>query len=397
MKTDNPAAARSNRVWYTEADCDLEDFAAIARQTASLADYPHAQAIEGNIVIYDAARVIAAAKTAEGRRAVLAEVCDVFAGGPGVAVFKGAYKDLAVIDRATAVFSDIIEAQHREKTGGGDHFAKPGANDRIWNSLEKHCLADPENFALYYGNPILALISEAWLGPHYQMTAQVNRVNPGGAAQKSHRDYHLGFQSPREIERYPSHVHHLSPVLTLQGAVAHCDMPVESGPTLFLPFTQQYALGFLASGRQEFQDYFDEHHVQLPLAKGDVVFFNPALIHAAGSNRSKDILRTANLLQVSSAFGRAMEAINRERMSTRLFPALKVMLAEGRIDAASADNAIASTAEGYSFPTNLDHDPPLGGLAPKTQAPLFREALAEGWCAEDVNLALAAQAQKKLS
>lgn len=397
MKTDNPAAARSNRVWYTEADCDLDDFVAVLGRTTALGDYPHAASVEKNIVVYDSGRVVAACATPDGRRAVLAEICDVFSAGPGVAVFKKAYDDLSVIDRATEVFSSIIGEQHRLKTGGGDHFAKPGANDRIWNSLEKHCLADPENFARYYGNAIVALISEAWLGPHYQMTAQVNRVNPGGAAQKSHRDYHLGFQSAAEIERFPSHVHHLSPVLTLQGAVAHCDMPLESGPTLFLPYSQQYALGYLISGRQEFQGYFNEHHVQLPLEKGDVVFFNPALIHAAGTNRSTNILRTANLLQVSSAFGRAMESVNREKMSGILYPVLKAMLANGRIDAASAENAIASAAEGYSFPTNLDRDPPLGGLAPKTQAALFREALAGGWSVDEFVKALAEQAEKKLT
>jgi ectoine hydroxylase-related dioxygenase (phytanoyl-CoA dioxygenase family) len=397
MKTDNPAAARSNRVWYTEADCDLDDFAHLVSQKTSLADYPHATAIEKNVVIYDSAKVVVATKTAEGRKALLAEICDAFSSGPGVAVFKGAYRDLAVIDRATEVFAGIIEEQHRENTGGGDHFAKPGANDRIWNSLEKHCLVDPENFAHYYANEIVALVSEAWLGPHYQMTAQVNRVNPGGAAQKSHRDYHLGFQSVSEIERFPSHVHHLSPVLTLQGAVAHCDMPLESGPTLFLPFSQQYALGYLVSGRQEFQDFFNQHHIQLPLEKGDVVFFNPALIHGAGTNRSKDILRTANLLQVSSAFGRAMETVNRERISAKLYPVLKAMLADGRIDQHSVDNAIASTAEGYSFPTNLDRDPPMGGLAPKTQAALFKEALAAGWSGEEFDMALSVQAQKKLT
>jgi ectoine hydroxylase-related dioxygenase (phytanoyl-CoA dioxygenase family) len=397
MKTDNPAAVRSNRVWYTEADCDLEDFAALVSRHTSLADYPHASNVNNNVVVYDAAKVVAATGTTDGRKAVLAEICDVLSGGPGVAVFKGAYADTTVIDRATAVFAGIIEAQHREKTGGGDHFAKPGANDRIWNSLEKHCLADPENFARYYANDIVALVSEAWLGPHYQMTAQVNRVNPGGAAQKSHRDYHLGFQSAAEIERFPAHVHHLSPVLTLQGAVAHCDMPLESGPTLFLPFSQLYALGYLVSGRPEFQDYFDQHHVQLPLEKGDVVFFNPALIHAAGTNRSADILRTANLLQVSSAFGRAMETVNRLRMSDTLYPVLKAMLADGRIDQPGADNAIAATAEGYAFPTNLDRDPPIGGLAPKTQAALFKEALAGGWTGEDFGMALAVQAEKKLT
>lgn len=397
MKTDNPVTERTNRVWYTEAACDIDDFAAAIGRTADLGDYPHARAIEKNVVIYEAADVIAATATADGRKAILAEICEVFARGPGVAVFKHAYTDKSVIDRATAAFDAIILDEKKSKVGGGDHFAKPGANDRIWNSLEKHCLADPENFSHYYSNPIVALASEAWLGPHYQMTAQVNRVNPGGAAQKAHRDYHLGFQSVSEMERFPAHVHYLSPVLTLQGAVAHCDMPPESGPTLFLPFSQLYPLGYLVPNRAEFQDYFDKHHVQLPLEKGDVVFFNPSLIHAAGTNRSKDIFRMANLLQVSSAFGRPMETVGRERMSVRLYPVLKAMLVDGRIDRAAADNAIASCAEGYSFPTNLDRDPPKGGLAPKTQAALFREALDAGWPAERFTEELALQAEKKLT
>jgi ectoine hydroxylase-related dioxygenase (phytanoyl-CoA dioxygenase family) len=397
MKTDNPVTARTNRVWYTEAACDIEEFAALINQTAELSDYPHAKSIEKNVVIYDAANVVAAAKTADGRKAILAEICDIFARGPGVAVFKGAYTDTSVIDKATSVFDAVIVDEKKGKVGGGDHFAKPGANDRIWNSLEKHCLADPEGFAHYYANPIVALASEAWLGPHYQMTAQVNRVNPGGSAQKAHRDYHLGFQSVSEMERFPAHVHHLSPVLTLQGAVAHCDMPLESGPTLFLPFSQLYPLGYLVPNRPEFQDYFDKHHVQLPLEKGDVVFFNPSLIHAAGTNRSTDIFRMANLLQVSSAFGRAMESVGREQMSAKLYPALKAMLDDGRIDRTSANNAIASCAEGYSFPTNLDRDPPKGGLAPKTQAALFGEALDAGWPAEKFAGELALQAERKLT
>ena len=397
MKTDNTAMQRTDRVWYAEAACDIDEFAALIDRKASLAEYPHARAVEKNVVIYHAADVIAATGTEDGRKAILAEICEVFARGPGVAVFKHAYTDTSVIDTATSVFDAIINKEKMGNIGGGDHFAKPGANDRIWNSLEKHCLADPEGFAQYYGNPIVALASEAWLGPHYQMTAQVNRVNPGGSAQKAHRDYHLGFQSVPEMERFPAHVHHLSPVLTLQGAVAHCDMPLESGPTLFLPFSQLYPLGYLVPNRPKFQDYFDKHHVQLPLEKGDVVFFNPALIHAAGTNRSTDILRMANLLQVSSAFGRAMESVGRQEMSATLYPAIKAMLADGRIDRAAAENAIASCAEGYSFPTNLDRDPPKGGLAPKTQAALFAEALDNGWTAEKFRDELALQAEKKLT
>ncbi|MGO8022516.1 phytanoyl-CoA dioxygenase family protein [Rhizobium leguminosarum] len=395
MKTDNQQKLRADRVWLSEDACDLDEFRALAEKTTALTDYPSASAVEKNVLIYDSRKVMTAAATPEGRRAVLAEICEAFGEGPGVVVFKRAYEDTGIIDRASTIFDAIIEEQHRTSTGGGDHFAKPGANDRIWNSLEKHCLADPANFAEYYANAIVALASEAWLGPSYQMTAQVNRVNPGGSAQSAHRDYHLGFQSSKVIEQFPAHVHRLSPVLTLQGAVAHCDMPLESGPTLFLPYSQTYVPGYLALKRQEFRDYFETNHVQLPLEKGDVVFFNPALFHAAGTNRSADIKRVANLLQVSSAFGRAMETVHRERMSARLFPALKTL--QGRLSPDEIANAVAACAEGYSFPTNLDRDPPLGGLAPKTQAQLMHEALKEGWSDEAFTAALAEQAQKKLS
>ncbi|MBK5568469.1 phytanoyl-CoA dioxygenase family protein [Ensifer sp. SSB1] len=397
MKTDNSARQRIERVWLTEETCGIEAFRAEVERRTNLADYPHASGCDKNVLSYNSADLVAACGNSETRRAVLAEICEALATGPGVAVFKRAFADTAAVDVASTVFDEIIEEQHRSNSGGGDHFAKPGANDRIWNSLEKHCLKAPENFAAYYGNTIIALVSEAWLGPNYQMTAQVNRVNPGGAAQSAHRDYHLGFQTSAVIEQYPAHVHKLSPVLTLQGAVAHCDMPLESGPTLFLPYSQTYVPGYLALNRPEFRAYFDEHHVQLPLEKGDVVFFNPALFHAAGNNRSADIRRVANLLQVSSAFGRAMETVDRLTMSATLYPALKALLANGQLTEAEAANAIASCAEGYSFPTNLDRDPPLGGLAPKTQAQLMREALAAGTSSQDFHAALDAQAKRKLS
>ena len=387
----------NRRYGLSLADCRLEDFRRLVERKVNLDDYPHANATEKNVLIYDSAELMAACGSEQGEEAVLAELCHAFATGPGVAVFKRAYTDLSVIDQASEAFGAIIEEQHRTKSGGGDHFAKPGANDRIWNSLEKHCLADPDNFARYYANPIIELASRAWLGPAFQMTAQVNRVNPGGASQTPHRDYHLGFLSAAQIVQYPTHIHHLSPMLTLQGAVAHCDMPLESGPTLFLPFSQAYEPGYIALERQEFKDYFAANHIQLPLEKGDVVFFNPALYHAAGSNISKDILRVANLLQVSSAFGRAMETVNRTKMCERLYPSLLKFKAEGRMNGVEIANAIASTAEGYSFPTNLDRDPPIGGIAPKPQSRLMQEALVEGWTPERFNDALAAYDQKRQS
>jgi len=53
----------------------------------------------------------------------------------------------------------------------------------VWNALEKLALRAPEVFVEYYANDLLALVAGAWLGPGYQMTSQVNVVNPGGKAQ----------------------------------------------------------------------------------------------------------------------------------------------------------------------------------------------------------------------
>jgi ectoine hydroxylase-related dioxygenase (phytanoyl-CoA dioxygenase family) len=100
-----------------------------------------------------------------------------------------------------------------------------------------------------------------------------------------------------------------------------------------------------------------------------------------------------NLFQVSSAYGRAMETVDRTRMVKALYPALLA----GGLNPGQIAGAIAACAEGYPFPTNLDRDPPLGGMAPKSQARLVAEALAEGWAPERLNAALDAQAAKRLS
>ncbi|MEX3008709.1 phytanoyl-CoA dioxygenase family protein [Hoeflea sp. TYP-13] len=388
-------AERSRQTWMKAGSGDFEAFKALVGQTAQKDDWPFASAVVNNVLIYDGDAVRKLAQSPENRLELMAEWVEVFLSGPGVIVIRHAIQDKSVIDEASATFEAIITEQRRTNEGGGDHFAKPGANDRIWNAAEKHCIASPENFARYFGNVAIGLVSRAWLGDGYQVTAQVNRVNPGGAAQTAHRDYHLGFMTAERLRQFPTHVHRLSPVLTLQGAVAHCDMPVESGPTLFLPYSQIFLEGYVAFGRDEYQDWFREHHVQLPLEKGDAVFFNPALMHAAGPNISKDIYRMANLLQVSSAFGRAIEAVDRTRMSQLLYP---VLLEAQRTQSLSGDEiacAIAACAEGYPFPTNLDNDLPVGGLAPNSQTALMRELLERQVSAEECCKVLDEQAGRK--
>src|SRR5215207_8540370 len=337
-----PHATGSPRL--READCRIDDFDTVVRVMTKSADFPHAARVDHGVLVYEATALRSAIAASDGRDDVEAELVRALTDGPGIVVLEGAFDDVRPVDRATAAFDAMIADERAAGTAPGDHFAKPGANDRVWNALEKLALRDPSTFVDYYANDMIALVSRAWLGPAYQVTSQVNVVRPGGLAQDPHRDYHLGFLENDVVEQYPAHVHLLSPVLTLQGAVAHSDMPVESGPTMYLPYSHQYAPGYLAWRLPEFRAYFAEHHVQLPLSKGDAAFFNPALFHGAGTNVSADTQR----------------------------------MAAGVSDDLLA-NAIASAAEGYPFPTNLDLDQPIDGLTPLAQAELVHQAVDEGW------------------
>ncbi len=379
--------------YFDRESCDLDEFKVLTSQSLNAVSVPFAAAVEQNVPVYDMAALRPVLSDAVERKRLLAEWGWVLSRSAGVVALKGAFQDTATIDAASKVFEQIIADEKAAHGGKADHFAAKGANDRIWNALQKLCEADPAVFARYFGNEVIAAVSEAWLGPNYRMTTQVNLVRPGGGAQQAHRDYHLGFQTEDVAAAYPAHVHDLSAVMTLQGAVAHCDMPVESGPTKLLPFSQAYRPGYLAYRQAEFSDYFEEKCIQLPLEKGDAVFFNPALFHAAGANTSADIHRMANLLQVSSAFGIAMENIDRLGMSKLLYPALLEL--QGSMSSAAQKAAIGACADGYSFPTNLDRDPPIGGLAPETQAALMMRALEEGWTPQAFNEALDAQADRR--
>lgn len=377
-----------NDIYLQEKQLKVDDFAAVCRQTLRQEEYPLAESSELNVLIYRADSLLSAAR--DNRKAVLSELHRALSSGPGVFVVKGLYDNLAAVDRSSQLFEAILKDE-TAAGGGGDHFAKAGSNGRIWNALQKVAERDADAFIDYYDNPLLSVICESWLGPGYEMTAQVNQVRPGGKAQQPHRDYHLGFQSNDVVEQFPLPLQILSQYLTLQGAVAHTDMPIESGPTQLLPWSQQYQAGYLAWRDPQFIAFFQQHAIQLPLHKGDGLFFNPALFHAAGNNVTQDRVRTANLLQVSSSFGKTMEKVNHIKVLQSIYPALLQRdLPEDKLSA-----VIACAAEGYSFPTNLDTDPPLGGLVPQTQQALLLQALREKWTPVHFNQQLAEHTQKR--
>ncbi|TPK97713.1 phytanoyl-CoA dioxygenase [Mesorhizobium sp. B2-4-12] len=356
----------------------LDDFR--SQVEVATADYPRAAEITSNIPIYDGREVDEGIKR---------EWANVIGKGPGVFVVRSAFRDLSAVDAATEIFREIIADERAAGISGGDHFAKAGANDRIWNSLQKLCLRAPEVYVRYMGNPIVDLACRAWLGPDYQLATQVNQVRPGGKAQAPHRDYHLGFMTPDQMALYPPHIHLMGPTLILQGGVAHVDMPAASGTTKLLPHSQKYPQGYVAAQLPEFRDYFEANCVQLPMAKGDAIFFSPALFHAAGENKTTDFVRMVNLLQVASAFAKHMENIDRLAMVKAIFPYL------GSLSAQERAGVIAATADAYPFPTNLDTTPPVGGLAPESQKALLARAIAEGWDYPRFEAAADQQAQRR--
>lgn len=119
--------------------------------------------------------------------------------------------------------------------------------------------------------------------------------------------------------------------------MAHCDMPVESGPTFLLP-----------------------------------------------------------QLQISSSMARAMETIDMGRIARTVYPWILNAKRRG-LDAGSIENIVATASEGYAFPSNLDRDPPVGGLTPPSQTDILRRAVDEESTSERLDDELASHAGKRSS
>ncbi len=134
----------------------------------------------------------------------------------------------------------------------------------------------------------------------------------------------------------------------------------------------------------------------MSLAAGDCVFFNPAVFHAAGANRTPHIHRMANLLQVSSAMGRAMETVDRVRMSAAVYGAMQAGVAAGWPDD-RIRNVATAVADGYAFPTNLDKDPPVGGLTPPSHLDVLLDALRDGASCDEFSARLDAYVERRRS
>jgi hypothetical protein len=88
--------------------------------------------------------------------------------------------------------------------------------------------------------------------------------------------------------------------------------------------------------------------------------------------------------------------VDRETVTNAVYPVLLRRASEGAGEE-WLENVIAASAEGYPFPTNLDSDPPVDGLAPPTQADLVRRALRERWTPRTLRDELRASAERRES
>ena len=82
-------------------------------------------------------------------------------------------------------------------------------------------------------------------------------------------------------------------------------------------------------------------------------------------------------------------------MCSWVYPQLQKSVAADAFTEAELHATIAATAEGYSFPTNLDTDPPVGGLAPETQQELLKRCLKSNTTPDKFNQELEALALKQ--
>ena len=147
----------------TAADARIQDLVEVLEQQTRLSDYPHASAVRDQVLVYDA-RALRGLDDDE-TVSLETEIARALRSGPGIVVFAGAFA-AGVVDRATTAFEAMIHAQRASGTASGDHFAKPGANDRVWNALEKLAVAAPDVFVDYYANEVVALAAVAGSDPH---------------------------------------------------------------------------------------------------------------------------------------------------------------------------------------------------------------------------------------
>ena len=110
--------------------------------------------------------------------------------------------------------------------------------------------------------------------------------------------------------------------MTIQIAIPLTPQPLSTGPTRFLPYSNQLATGYLNIRRPEFSEWVGTKLVQMPLDAGDMVVFNPTTFHQPGTNET-NVHRVMHLFQVNSCMSRPMDTKDTLAMTKAVWPTIK--------------------------------------------------------------------------
>ena len=92
-----------------------------------------------------------------------------------------------------------------------------------------------------------------------------------------------------------------------------------------------------------------------------------------------------------------METIDLAKISQTVYASLAHNWHDDVLTELEKDAILTASSDGYSFPSNLDTDPPIDDLAPQTMKQLLRQALDQRWEKADYQAALLAQIERRKS
>ena len=144
--------------FYSSENCNIKEFEKLIKQEINSNLLNCAEEIINNVPVYNMEVLRDNLHDKDQRLSLMSEWAYVLSKASGALVLKNTYSDCSSIDLATKIYENIILEEKEKNIGGSDHYAKPGANDRIWNSLQKLCEKDSFVFAKYFGNEIISSV-----------------------------------------------------------------------------------------------------------------------------------------------------------------------------------------------------------------------------------------------
>ena len=287
------------------------------------------------------------------------EIVNILKDREGFFIVKDAF-DPKLIDSNRESYYEILS---KEKW---DHSRVKGTGKRIWRSLEKLALMDPHGWIYFYCNSALDHVFEAWLGPLYQLTAQINIINQDHKNLPVHFDYHFGMLRKDLQNKFPDTQKYMNQFMTLQAIVPHSNMNFENGGTRIYSGSQKSFVENFNLTEKEVESLFCKNAICPNLNIGDVLFLNSSLLHAGGVNKTSED-RIALLIQASSAFGIPMEQNDYNLIHDVIFENVCELYKEGKLAFEDGIRAIRNSSSSYLFPVNFDEISPRHGILPFTQ------------------------------